>query len=72
MSADLYTRPLRASVRELLQEDNIDIAEALYSDSDYPTALSNLAEVRVAAQKVVFEADALMCAVLVKAIEEDD
>ena len=24
---DLYTRPLRASVRELLQEGNIDIAE---------------------------------------------
>ena len=69
---DLYTRPLRASVRELLQEDNIDIAEALYFDCDYPTALSNLAEVRVAAQKVVLEADALMCAVLVKAIEEDD
>ena len=72
MTTDLYTRPLRSSVRELLQEDNIDIAEALYSDCDYPTALSNLAEVRVAAQKVVFEADALMCAVLVKAIGEDD
>ena len=72
MSADLYTRPLRASVRELLQEDNIDIAEALFADSDYPTALSNLAEVRVAAQKVVFEADALMCAVLVKTIREHD
>jgi|TARA_E500000178_G_C16463491_1_gene505561 hypothetical protein len=43
MSADLYTHPLRASVRELLQEDNIDIAEALYSDCDYPAALSNLA-----------------------------
>jgi len=72
MTADLYTRPLRASVRELLQEDNIDIAEALFADSDYPTALSNLAEIRVAAQKVVFEADALMCSVLVKAIEEKD
>ena len=43
MFADLCTRPLRASVRELLQEDNIDIAEALYSDCDYPAALSNLA-----------------------------
>ncbi|QNI90772.1 hypothetical protein SynBOUM118_00401 [Synechococcus sp. BOUM118] len=43
MSADLYTHPLRASVRELLQEGNIDIAEALYSDCDYPAALSNLA-----------------------------
>ena len=72
MTAELYTRPLRASVRELLQEDNIDIAEALYSDCDYPTALSNLAEIRVAAQKVVFEADALMYSVLVKAIEEKD
>ena len=72
MTADLYTRPLRASVRELLKEDNIDIAEALYSDCDYPTALSNLAEIRVAAQKVVFEADALMYSVLVNAIEEKD
>ena len=72
MSTDLYTRPLRSSVRELLQEDNIDIAEALYADCDYPTALSNLAEIRVAAQKVVFEADALMYSVLVKAIEEKD
>ena len=72
MSTELYARPLRASVRELLQEDNIDIAEAFYLDSDYPAALSNLAEIRVAAQKVVFEADALMYSVLVKAIEEKD
>ena len=72
MSTELYARPLRASVRELLQGDNIDIAEALFAESDYPTALSNLAEIRVAAQKVVFEADALMYSVLVKAIEEKD
>ena len=72
MSTELYARLLRAFVRELLQEDNIDIAEALFADSDYPTALSNLAEIWVAAQKVVFEADALMYSVLVKAIEEKD
>ena len=54
---DLHTCPLRESVRELPQWTT-STSLKLSRRCGHSTALSNIAEIRVAAQKVVFEADA--------------